>query len=90
MLRIGSWRFEFTLRQRCSQSFASRGTLHQSKPGGVPVEFTEDSKRFIAEIIDKDADQGWDRVWALYSLRHERVDRLRVWWRGHFPYEEFP
>jgi len=66
------------------------GTLHHSRPGGVPVEFTEDSKRFIAEIIDKDVDQGWDRVWALNYLRHERLDRLRVWWRGHFPYEELP
>lgn len=39
------------------------------------------------QIIGKDADQGWDRDWALNYLRHERVDRLRVWWSRHFPNE---
>ena len=58
------------------------GKTHLSERGAVVAEvpFSEDSKRFIAEIIDTYAERGADRNWALLYLRKAPVDRLRVWW----------
>ena len=58
------------------------GKTHLSERGAVAVEvpLSEDSKRFIAEIIDTHAERGWDRNWALFYFRKAPVDRFRVWW----------
>lgn len=63
------------------------GSLHISKPGGVLVECSEDSKRFIAELIDRHGQPGWDRNFVLFYLRHQPVDRWRVWWERNNTYE---
>jgi hypothetical protein len=58
-----------------------------AKPGGVQVECSEDSKRFIAELIDRYGQPGWDRNLMLLHLRHKPVDRWRVWWERNNTYE---
>ena len=58
------------------------GTLHLSKPGGVPVECSEDTKQFIADLVDRYGQSGCNRNSVLYYLRHKPVDRLRKWWES--------
>ena len=56
------------------------GVTHSSKSGGVTHPCSEDSRRFVAMLIDKYADQGIDRMLCLNHLRDAHIDRLRTWW----------
>ena len=59
------------------------GTTHSSRPGGVSYPCSEDSRRFIAMLIDKYADEGIDRGFCLQHLRNAPLDVLRRIWYIH-------
>jgi len=61
------------------------GAVHSTKPGAVEVPCTEDSRRFIAHLIDRYAERNFDRDHCLYYLRGTPADRIKIWWQRFTP-----
>ena len=59
------------------------GTTHSSRPGGVSYPCSEDSRRYMAMLIDKYAEEGVDRHFCLQQLRTAPLDVLRRIWYIH-------
>lgn len=59
------------------------GTVHTSKPGGVESPCGKDDRLFISQLIENEAEAGFDRNFSLLYLRGAPRDRLRLWLAEH-------
>ena len=75
--------FFLPVEQRGNVSFYPNlvvGAYHRPVMEEAKQPLSEDSRRFLAMLIDKYADQGIDRHFCLEALRNSSRDKLRMWW----------
>ena len=62
--------------------FIGRTYVGQTRTGATEVAFTQDTKRYLADIIDRHATPGSDRDSAILTLRGSPRDRATIYTRA--------